>query len=641
MAITIPESIRSTATTGERLLFRTLKTYLPDDYIVYYEPEIQGRRPDFVIIGPDLGLLVLEVKDYTKSTLLQVNHDQWHIVASSGEQAVVKSPMKQARDNMFHIVDKLKKDKNLVRLDGKYKFQLKFPYGHGVVFTRLYTKDFVKEGLYSVIEPDLCLARDEIDPDKEEFSEEILMEKILNMFVVPFRLREPLSYEEINAIRYHLFPEVRISAEFKPPVPYQDQLLLSLHDIKTMDLHQENLAKQIGDKNRLIRGVAGSGKTLILASRAKLLTKEHPDWKILILCYNISLANSIQQMVTHMLNEPEDLFDFDFTSESVDVQKNNKNVIVRNFHAWLKNDLRIKEQQISDMIVKLENHEAILPKYDAVLIDEGQDFEPDWLRLVSLLINEETQSLLLVEDRAQSIYKRKRSYVQDTGLNFRGRSKVLSINYRNTSQIVKFAWDFYRKHSIFKDKVVNREVEGEIIAPQSTKRKGPEPGIVRSRNFYDEMKIVARQIQRLHKNKKVPLQEMLILYRVKRNLKYPIVDIIKRTLSEADIDYYWITENDQSKRSFEKEDGKVKISTIDSSKGLDYQAVFIVNVDSMPFPLEDDEEREVSLFYIGMTRAKEYLCLSYSDESKFTKYLDEILEERRQVKNTNKMSEIT
>ena len=620
--------IRSSATTGERLLFRTLKTYLPDDYIVYYEPDILGRRPDFVIIGPDLGLVVLEVKDYTKNTLLQINHDEWHIVATSGEQAVTKSPMKQARDNTFHIVDVLKKDSNLVQLDGKYKFQLKFPYGHGVVFTRLYSKDFVQEGLYSVVEPNLCLTRDEIDPDKEGFSEEILMEKILNMFVVPFRLREPLTYEEINSIRYHLFPEVRISAEFKPPVPYQDQLLLSLHDIKTMDLHQENLAKQIGDKNRLIRGVAGSGKTLILSSRAKLLSKEHPDWKILILCYNISLANGIQQMVTHMLNEPEDLFDFDFTSNTVESPKDHQNVMVRNFHAWLKNDLKIREQQIPDIITKLENNEAILPKYDAILIDEGQDFESDWLRLVSLLINEDTQSLLLVEDRAQTIYKRKRSYVQDTGLDFRGRSKVLSINYRNTSQIVKFAWDFYRKHSILKDKVVNREIEGEIIAPQSTKRKGPEPGIVRSKTFYDEMRIVARQIQKLHRDKKVPLQEMLILYRVKRSLKYPIIDMIKRTLNEYGIDHYWITENDQSKRSFNKEDGKVKISTIDSSKGLDYQAVFIVNVDSMPFPLEDDEEREVSLLYIGMTRAKDYLCLSYSGESKFTKYLDGILEER-------------
>lgn len=628
MAITVPETIRSTATTGERLIFRTLKLFLPDDYIVYFEPEIQGKRPDFVIIGPDLGILVLEVKDYTKKTLFQINHEEWHIITTSGDQAVIKSPMKQARDNMFHVVDVLKKDKNLIQLDGKYKFNLKFPYGFGVVFTRMFAKDFVEEGLYSVIEPNLCFTREEIDPDKDEFSEEILMEKILNMFVVPFRLKEPLSMEDINAIRYHLFPEVRISAEFKPPVPYQDQLLLSLHDIKTMDLHQENLAKQIGDKNRLIRGVAGSGKTIILASRAKMLSKQNPDWKILILCYNISLANAIQQMIYHMLNEPEDLFDFDFSGEGGNEPISSQNIDVRNFHSWLKNDLKIREQQLPEIIEKIERKETILPTYDAVLIDEGQDFEADWLRLVSLLINEETQSLLLVEDRAQTIYRRKRSYIQDTGLSFQGRSKVLSINYRNTSQIVKFAWEFYREHSMFKNKVVNRNLDGDIIAPQSTKRKGPEPGIIKAANFFDEMRIVARQMKKLNVERKVPFNEMLILYRVKRTHQYPVIDIIKRSLAAEGLPYYWITENDTSKRSFEKEDGKIKISTIDSSKGLDFQAVFIVNADSMPFPIEDDREREVSLLYIGMTRAKEYLCLSYSGESEFTQYLEKLSVQR-------------
>ncbi len=118
------------------------------------------------------------------------------------------------------------------------------------------------------------------------------------MFVVPYRLRTPLTKEEIDAIRYHLFPEVRISAEFRPPTPYQDQVLLSLHDIKAMDLHQENLAKQLGDKNRLIRGVAGSGKTLILASRAKLLAKQHPDWKILICVITFRLRKEFDKCST-------------------------------------------------------------------------------------------------------------------------------------------------------------------------------------------------------------------------------------------------------------------------------------------------------------------------------------------------------
>ncbi|RHW41948.1 nuclease [Neobacillus notoginsengisoli] len=633
MAITVPETIRSSATAGERLLFRTLKTYLPDDYIVYFEPEIHGRRPDFVIIGPDLGLLVLEVKDYTKNTLFQLNHEEWHILTTSGDQAVIKSPIKQARDNVFKVVDVLKKDKNLIQTEGKYQFNLKFPYGYGVVFTRLYAKDFVQEGLYTVIEPELCLNRDEIDPDKEGFSEEVLMEKILNMFIVPFRLKEPLSFEDINAIRYHLFPEVRISAEFKPPVPYQDQLLLSLHDIKTMDLHQENLAKQLGDKNRLIRGVAGSGKTIILASRAKMLSKQNPDWKILILCYNISLANSIQQMINHMLNEPEDLFDFNFAGGNVDQPVMNRNIKVRNFHAWLKHDLKIRESQIPVVLEKIKKKEAILPTYDAIMIDEGQDFEANWLSLVSSLLDEKTQSLLLVEDRAQDIYKRKRSYLQDTGLSFQGRSKILSINYRNTQQIVKFAWDFYRKHSMLKNKVVNRDLEGEIIAPQSTKRKGPVPGIIRAKNFFDEMKLVARLMKKLHEDRKVPYHEMLVLYRVKRTSKMPIIDIIQRTLKEAGLPSYWITENEKTKRSFEKEDCRIKISTIDSSKGLDFRAVFIVNTDSMPFPLEEDKEREVSLLYIGMTRAKEFLCLSYSGQSEFTQYLEDVLAERNREKD--------
>lgn len=638
MAYTIPETIRSTATAGERLLFRTFKTFLPDDYIVYYEPEIHGKRPDFVIIGPDLGLLVLEVKDYTKNTLFQINIDEWTIITSSGEQTKTKSPQKQARENMFHIVDVLKKDKNLIHLEGKYQFQLKFPYGFGTVFTRLYQKDFIENGLYQVVEPSLCLTRDEIDPEIESFSEEILIEKITNMFVVPYRLKTSLLKEEIDSIRYHLFPEVRISAEFRQPVPYQDQLLLSLHDIKAMDLHQENLAKQIGDKNRLIRGVAGSGKTLILASRAKMLAKDRPEWKILILCYNISLSRSIEQLIHHMMHEPDNLFDFDFTKEESNLEVSSRNIQVRNFHSWLKNDLKINESEIPLIIEKLISGEAILPMYDAILIDEGQDFEPEWFQLVSHLLNPETKSLLLVEDRAQDIYKRKRSYIQDTGLNFQGRSKILSINYRNTAQVVKFAWDFYQKHSALKNKVVSREYEGEIIAPQSTKRKGVEPAIIKTDSFFKEAKIVARQIKKLHEQYKVPFYEMLILYRVKKTYNMSYIDVLKRALEEEGINYYWLTENSMSKRNFEKEQDSVKISTIESSKGLDFQAVFIVNVDNMPFALEEDKEREASLLYIGMTRAKEFLCLSYSGKSEFTEYLDRILEERKDTKKSTEKS---
>lgn len=176
------------------------------------------------------------------------------------------------------------------------------------------------------------------------------------------------------------------------------------------------------------------------------------------------------------------------------------------------------------------------------------------------------------------------------------------------------------------------EFEGEIIAPQSTRRKGPEPAIVKETNFGEEMKFVAKQMKRLREERNVPYSEMLILYRVKRTHKQSIIDVIKRTLEKEQIPYYWLAEDETTKRKFSRDEETVKISTIESSKGLDFQAVFIVNVDNMPFALEEDREREVSLLYIGMTRAKEYLCLSYSGESEFTRYFEQVRTSRLQKK---------
>ncbi|WP_025848660.1 3'-5' exonuclease [Paenibacillus ehimensis] len=632
MAYMVPDTIPRRATAGERILFESLKDHLPSDYIVYYEPEIRGRRPDFVIIGPDLGLVILEVKDYTKSTLYQVNHDEWTLRNTAGELITTKSPLKQARDNARIIENYLKKDKNLVQETGSY---LKFPYGFGTVFTRLKQEDFIKLDLYQVIEPQFVLCRDEIDPDEEGFSPDILRDKIHEMFTVWTTRKTILTDEDIQAIRFHLFPEVRISAEYRIPIQHQDQLLLSLHNIKTMDLHQENMAKQIGDKHRLIRGVAGSGKTLVLASRAKMLAKAHPDWKILVLCYGIPLSRSLKQMIEQKLDEPDDLMDL-INAEATNPIKAS-NIEVYNFHEWLRNSLHMKDSEIPALLEKVNKNEAIVPAYDAILIDEGQDFEPDWLKLLSFCLNPDTQSLLLVEDRAQSIFKRKTSLAQDIGLDFRGRSKILSINYRNTAQIVQFAWDFYQEHSQLKNKVQDGTIEGvEIIPPQSTKRKGPEPMIKGFRDIQEEMNFVSKSIIYLYQQKNIPFEDIAILYRVKNSHRISYIDEIKHSLNEHELPFTWITESAESKRNFIRKEHTIKISTIDSAKGLDFRAVFIINIENMPFSLEEVEEREVSLFYIGMTRALEWLFLSYSGESKFTQYLDEVSRKRKEQPSSHK-----
>lgn len=628
MAYTVPETIPHHATAGERMLFQTLKDILPSDYIVYYEPEVLGKRPDFVIIGPDFGLLVLEVKDYTKNTLYSLNHDEWTIRNSAGELFTVKSPFRQAREYAFLIADHLKKDKNLLFWEDSSPGTLKFVYGFGVVFTRITQVDFVKNDLYHVIEPRFVLCRDEIAPDEDTFSTEEFIEKLLGMFTIHRKKPYRLTDSDIQAIRYHLFPEVRISAEYREPVYYQDQLLLSLHNIQAMDLHQENLSKSIGDKHRMIRGVAGSGKTIVLASRAKWLARNHPDWKILVLCYAIPLAQKLRQLIEQKLQEPEDLLDLIDQTNNQPTGINGTRVEVYNFHQWLMRKLNTRPDDLGLLLEKCKSNEVVLPRYDAILIDEGQDFEPEWLELIAHVLNPDTQSLLLVEDRAQNIFRRKSSLAQNTGLDFRGRSKILTINYRNTAQIIQFAWTFFQENSQLQNKVRQGSVEGiEIIPPQATKRKGPEPIIRTCKNFADEMLFVSNAIKKIHNENHVPFSDILILYRVKNSSKYySYIDTIRNELTKHDLPYYWVTENADTKRKFNHFEETIKISTIDSAKGLDFRAVFIVNIENMPFPLEDNEEREVALFYIGMTRALEWLFLTYSGESKFTRYLDLVKE---------------
>lgn len=608
MARTIPETIGKGATSGERLLFQTLKEHLPPDYIVYHEPDIYGRRPDFVVIGPDLGLVVLEVKDYTKNTLVELNPDRWSLHKGDGERVAVTSPMKQARDYAFRIADKLKKDAALVHTSGKYAMQLKFPYGFGTVFTRLSRKDLQETGVEEVTGEKQVLAREEIDPERDRFSAILLRRKLREMLPAPFSMNGPLTELDLARIRYHLFPEVRIHGKVSK-VHMHDSILFHLESLETMDLHQESLAKQIGDQHRLIRGVAGSGKTLILAGRAHLLAKEHPDWNILVLCFNISLSRGIQRMIREK-----------FKGSGLPGEEgwpDSDRIQVFNFHEWLWKELKSKEEQIPGLLARLSRSTEGFPRYDAILIDEGQDFQPEWLALVGRLLNPETRSLLLVEDRAQTIYSRKRSYKQEIGLDFRGRSRVLTVNYRNTAPIVRFSWDFYRAHA---PEGTKGDGDVEIIAPQSTLRQGPEPVVRRFRSFGEEMDFVAGQIRRLRGEEGIPYSRMLILYRVKID---GTIDGIRESLKKKGIPFTWIAENNRAKRSYDPKEPTVKISTIDSSKGLDFDAVFVVNVDRLPLPREENRAREVSLLYIAMTRAKKHLCLTYSGDSEFTRYFDQ------------------
>ena len=93
-----------------------------------------------------------------------------------------------------------------------------------------------------------------------------------------------LSEDQFKVLRANIIPTCRL-----PDLKQTDLLeYFSIEDrIKLLDEEQEHLAREMGEGHRLIFGVAGSGKTVLLIARARLLAIRHPSWKLLVLCFNI------------------------------------------------------------------------------------------------------------------------------------------------------------------------------------------------------------------------------------------------------------------------------------------------------------------------------------------------------------------
>src|SRR5690554_5537571 len=197
-------------TAGEKRLAKRLEALLDDDYLVWYDIPVgrRNRYPDFIILHPARGLLFLEVKDWRLEHIQKVSKHRVELLTNNGK-TTAPNPIEQARQCAYQVVNMLEKDSQLVAQSGDYRGKLKFPYGYGVVFTHInqaqLSKALTPEGM-SVLPDHLVLCKDEIP---ESIDPELFQQQLWNMFNYAFD--QKLSLPEIERIRWHLFPEVRIA----------------------------------------------------------------------------------------------------------------------------------------------------------------------------------------------------------------------------------------------------------------------------------------------------------------------------------------------------------------------------------------------------------------------------------------------
>ncbi len=135
MARFFPDSIKLTATAGEKRVLRVLREVLQDepDWIVWFEPQILPRKTDFIVWSPQLGILLLEVKDYSPGYVVTTNPETWFLRGGVAR----KNPALQAWEVKCLLLDVLKARPALRSAHPKRAGECAFPVNHAVVLARM------------------------------------------------------------------------------------------------------------------------------------------------------------------------------------------------------------------------------------------------------------------------------------------------------------------------------------------------------------------------------------------------------------------------------------------------------------------------------------------------------------------------
>ena len=608
MAKLIPtlSSVTRKMTSGERRFATRLESHLEEDYLCWYDVPV-GRRsmhPDFLVLHPRRGMLIVEVKDWKLENIRSIDK---YIVSLlvDGREKRESNPLEQARQYAFAVLRLFESDPALIgELGTPYHGKLIFPWGYGVVLANISRTAFMATDLGNVMPPERVICQDEM---VETIEPEVFQKRLWGMFGVTFRCL--LSLPQIDRVRWHLFPEIRVTQGTFDLAKQDDASTPLVPDIvRVMDLQQEQLARSLGEGHRIIHGVAGSGKTMILGYRTQHLAKAVTK-PILVLCYNAALAERLKYMVKECA-----------LSEQVDV---------RTFHAWCMRQLELYhvphpeegaerwERTVEAVIKGVDRGQIPRAQYAAVLVDEGHDFEPEWLKLIAQMVDPETNSLLVLYDDAQSIQRSKtrlRFSFSEVGIQARGRTTIFKLNYRNTAEVMRLACDFARE--------VLSPMEAEedgipLLVPQSGGRHGPPPELTAFPDRQKEVNYIINRVKAFH-GAGSAWKHIAVLFRVHEQ-----GERIARALEQAGVPVNLLGRDRVTGRLRPGEDS-VKLMTFHSSKGLEFPVVFVPSLESMPL-IEHDVAGEAKLLYVAMTRAMERLLLTHHGDSLFVERLKEVL----------------
>jgi hypothetical protein len=378
---------------GELLVWEVLRNELPEEWDIYREPYVNGKRPDFAVMRHECGVVLIEVKDspFLDSTSEVINR---HAARSVKQVNRVRSRLKAVIPAYSGLSDYV-----------ELKTVVVYPFFN-----------------------------EDIDPGQRGqsvFSGPEWAQRLVDEIRTAEKTAKTSKFDdEVERETRHWFVEPEFSLE--------QRVLIKLDNSQEeIAMPDEHVAR------RRVRGVAGSGKTETLVARAIEIARD-PERRILVICFNIVLVNYLlDRLRARARVEQVDMSGVAVLNWHAWAKETMMHSAPDGFERWKTISRPAADGSTEDEQLAVLGREVSgwlngadrknLELYDAVLIDEGQDIAPSCvLALQQVLKNSAECELLLMADAAQDIYQRGRDWTQEAyeGLNFRGPWKQLKVSHR-------------------------------------------------------------------------------------------------------------------------------------------------------------------------------------------------------------------
>ena len=533
-----PQYPTDTVSVAERRLFTAFEDGLDDNWTVVHSlpwlddtaRRLREGECDFLVLHPEHGMLAIEAK--AGGVRYDGKRKAWFRSDGNG---LNKDPFLQAQQSVHYLDQRLRK-----LVPGWRTAQM--PFGHAVAFPDC---DQLRGTFPPHVSPEIIVLQGDLDHLQRR------IESILHAYR---RSKSKLNGKVFGQVVDTILPEFQVVRSLSAELADQEEALFRL---TTQQIRLLDAMRQM--RSLLVEGCAGSGKTILALEKATRLRDDGA--KVLLLCFNIPLAEALRQEVARR-GRGIDVFHFGglcehvvsetggaFEPDAADVS-----------HFW--------DETAPELL--LDSVPGFPTRYDAMVVDEAQDFCGHWWVALDSLFRDPAERVYYVfHDPSQNIFRR------EISLPFNDPRMVLDVNCRNTRQIA----DFVRQ-------LGHSPMRSDDEAPEGTA-----PTVVTVSSVKDVGRELDALVRRLVQVEGLRPEQIVLLgrHRFKNALPetcgtvggFPIVDEIMSVGQPA-----------------------VRYATVYRFKGLEADCVIVLDTNEV-----DRSDSEDVLLYVAASRAKFLLYL--------------------------------